>query len=199
MGIIVSNMFLSLDGVYQGPGGPEEDTEGGFAFGGWQVPFSDDGSDASISRSIDSLDALLLGRRTYDIFAAYWPDKEDSVGVKFNAVPKFVVSRTLDGAAWEGTTVLRDAASVARLRERFDEVHLFGSGELVRALLAENTLDRLQLWQYPVILGQGKRLLDTGTIPTALRLVQPARSFERGAVELVYERAGAVETGTMAD
>ncbi|ADX73846.1 deaminase [Pseudarthrobacter phenanthrenivorans] len=197
MGIIVANLFLTLDGVYQAPGGREEDSEGGFAFGGWQAPVSDDESEAAIEAEINKIDALLLGRKTYDIFAAYWPHQSGDIGGTLNRVPKFVVSTTLSDPAWAGTSVLPDPGEAGRLRDEFDEVHMFGSGALIRSLLAENVLDRLHLWLYPVTLGQGKRLFDAGTIPATFRLAEPARSFPKGAVSLVYERAGDVQTQDM--
>jgi dihydrofolate reductase len=197
VGIIVANLFLTLDGVYQAPGGREEDTEGNFAFGGWQAPVSDDESGAAIGAEIAKIDALLLGRKTYDIFAAYWPHQSDEIGGTLNRVPKFVVSKSLAAPGWEGTTVLPDATAAGRLREEYGEVHMFGSGVLIRSLLAAGVLDRLHVWLYPVTLGQGKRLFDAGTIPASFRLAEPARSFPKGAVSLVYERAGDVETQEM--
>ena len=197
MGVIVANLFLTLDGVYQAPGGREEDTEGNFAFGGWQAPVSDDESGAAIGAEIAKIDALLLGRKTYDIFAAYWPHQSDEIGGTLNRVPKFVVSKSLAAPGWEGTTVLPDATAAGRLREEYGEVHMFGSGVLIRSLLAAGVLDRLHVWLYPVTLGQGKRLFDAGTIPASFRLAEPARSFPKGAVSLVYERAGDVETQEM--
>ncbi|MGX1160198.1 dihydrofolate reductase [Arthrobacter sp. SLBN-100] len=198
MGIIVANLFLTLDGVYQAPGGREEDTEGNFTFGGWQAPVSDDEAGAAIGEEIAKIDALLLGRKTYDIFAAYWPHQSDEIGGTLNRVPKFVVSHSLAAPGWAGTKVLPDATAAGRLREEYGEVHMFGSGVLIRSLLAANVLDRLHLWLYPVTLGQGKRLFDAGTIPAAFRLAEPARSFPKGSVSLVYERAGDVETRDMA-
>ena len=197
MGIIVANLFITLDGVYQAPGGREEDTEGGFGFGGWQAPVSDDEADAAIGAEIGRIDALLLGRKTYDIFAAYWPQQSDMVGTTFNRVPKFVVSSSLTAPGWAGTTVLADAAAAGRLREDYGEVHMFGSGVLIRSLLKDNVIDRLHLWLYPVTLGQGKRLFDGGTIPASFRLAEPARTFPKGSVSLVYERAGDVRTQDM--
>jgi dihydrofolate reductase len=197
VGIIVANLFLTLDGVYQAPGGREEDTEGNFAFGGWQAPVSDDEAGAAIGAEIAKIDALLLGRKTYDIFAAYWPHQSDEIGGTLNRVPKFVVSKSLAAPGWEGTTVLPDATAAGRLREEYGEVHMFGSGVLIRSLLAADVLDRLHVWLYPVTLGQGKRLFDAGTIPASFRLAEPARSFPKGAVSLVYERAGDVETQEM--
>lgn len=197
MGSIVANMFITLDGVYQAPGGREEDISGGFEFGGWQAPVSDHEVGAAIGAEIDRIDALLLGRKTYDIFAAYWPQQSENIGGTFNRVPKFVVSSTLTNPSWEGTTVLRDAASAGRLRDEYDEVHMFGSGALIRSLIAEDVLDRLHLYLYPVALGHGKRLFDEGTLPTTFRLTQPARTFPKGAVSLVYERSGKIELQDM--
>ena len=199
MGIVAADLFITLDGVYQAPGGPEEDREGGFAFGGWQAPFGEDAIGASIMASIERTDALLLGRRTYDIFSSVWPFQPmtDPVAAKFAAIPKYVVSRTLTDPSWAGTTVLRDAAAVGPLRDQFDEVHTWGSGELLRALLAEGVLDRLNLWMYPIALGTGKRLFETGVVPTTFRPAKPAQVFDTGVMALVLEPAGGVETAEM--
>ena len=197
MGSIIANMFLTLDGVYQGPGGREEDPSDGFEFGGWQAPVSDDEAGAAIGAEIERIDALLLGRKTYDIFAAFWPRQSDDIGNRFNRVPKFVVSNTLTHPSWEGTTVLPDAPAAGRLREEYDEVHTFGSGVLIRSLLAADVLDRLHLYLYPLTLGQGKRLFADGTLPATFRLLQPAHTFPEGAVSLVYERAGKIELQDM--
>ncbi|GAA1055118.1 deaminase reductase [Agromyces luteolus] len=197
MGIVAVDLFITLDGVYQAPGGPEEDTEGGFAFGGWQAPYLDEKSGEVIGAGIDRLDALLLGRRTYDIFADYWPRHTDTqVGAKFADVPKFVASRTLTDPAWSGTTVVTDvAAEVPAIRDRFDEVHVIGSGDLARSLLAADLLDRLNLYLYPIAFGSGKRLFDAGSVPAAFTLARPPVAFPKGAVSLVYERAGVPVTG----
>ena len=197
MGIIAADLFLTLDGVYQAPGGRDEDPTDGFAFGGWQQHFADDASGASVMSSIERTDALLLGRRTYDIFSAFWPFQpaDDPIAAKFAAIPKYVVSRTLQDPSWAGTTVLPDAAAVGRLRDEFDEVHTWGSGALLRSLLAEGLLDRLNLWIYPIALGTGKRLFETGTVPTTFRPAQPAHVSDAGIMTLVLEPAGGVATG----
>jgi dihydrofolate reductase len=197
VGVIAADLFLTLDGVYQAPGGRDEDREGDFAFGGWQAPYTDEAIGATIMSSIQRTDALLLGRRTYDIFSAYWPfqSADDPVAARFAAIPKYVVSRTLQDPSWADTTVLPEAAAVGRLRDQFDEVHTWGSGELLRSLLAEGLLDRLNLWMYPIALGTGKRLFETGVVALAFRPAQPARVFESGVMALVFEPAGEVETG----
>lgn len=197
MGMLAVDLFITLDGVYQAPGGPEEDPEHGFEYGGWQAPYLDDESGAVIGAGIDRLDALLLGRKTYDIFAGYWPNQgDDAIAVKFNAVPKFVASRTLTDPTWQGTTVVSDVATDVRaIKDRFDEIHVIGSGDLARSLLAADLVDRLNLYLYPIAFGTGKRLFDTGTVPAAFRLAEPPRAFPKGAVSLVYERAGVPVTG----
>ena len=198
MGIVQVDLFITLDGVYQAPGGPDEDREGGFELGGWQGAYFDDESGATIGAGLERLDALLLGRRTYDIFAGYWPahGDDDPIAAKFNAVPKFVVSRTLTDPSWEGTTVLTDVATEVRaLKDRFGEVHVIGSGDLVTTLLREGLLDRLNLILYPLVLGSGKRLFGSGAVPAAFTLVRPPQAFPKGAVSLVYERAGDPVTG----
>lgn len=197
MGTISVDLFITLDGVYQGPGGPDEDDSNGFALGGWQGHYLDDENGAAIGEGIERMDALLLGRRTYDIFAAYWPYRGDEpIAVKFNAMPKFVVSRTLEQPSWEGTTALPDVADVRGLKDRFDDIHVVGSGDLARSLLEAGLVDRLNLYVYPLALGSGKRLFDGPTgVPVAFRLVEPPRAFPSGAMLLVYEPAGEPVTG----
>lgn len=200
MGILAVDLFTTLDGVYQAPGGPDEDRSGGFEHGGWQAPYFDDESGAVIGAGIDRLDALLLGRRTYDIFAGYWPHQGGNpVAAKFNAIPKFVASRTLTEAAWQGTAVVTDVATeVLALKSRFSEIHVIGSGTLARSLIAADLVDRLNLYVYPIAFGVGKRLFD-GTVPVAFRLAEPPVAFPKGAVSLVYERSGVPVTGIAID
>jgi dihydrofolate reductase len=198
MGILSVDLFITLDGVYQAPGGPEEDREGGFEFGGWQAAYSDDETGEAIVAGINRMDALLLGRRTYDIFAAFWPTRgdDDHIAVTFNALPKFVVSRSLTSPAWEGTTALSDVTDVAALKDRFNDIHVIGSGDLARSLLEADLVDRLNLFLYPLTFGTGKRLFADGTgVPAAFRFAQPPQAFPKGAVLLSYERAGAPITG----
>ena len=198
MGIISADLFITLDGVYQAPGGLDEDREGGFAFGGWQGPYTDEESGAAISAGIDRMDALLLGRRTYDIFAGYWPSKGDTfpIAAKLNAVPKFVVSRSVTDPEWAGTTAVADVTQVRALKDRFNEIHVIGSGHLIRSLLEADLVDRLNLFLYPLTFGSGKRLFADGTgVPAAFRRAQPPQAFPKGATWLVYERAGDPVTG----
>lgn len=198
MGIISVDLFITLDGVYQAPGGPEEDLSDGFEFGGWQGAYFDDESGAVIGAGIDRMDALLLGRRTYDIFASYWPHQGDEfpIATKLNAVDKFVVSRTITEPSWAGTTVLSELTEVAALKEKFTDIHVIGSGDLARSLLRADLVDRLNLYLYPLTLGSGKRLFAEGTgVPAAFRLVQPPVAFPKGSIALSYERAGLPVTG----
>ena len=198
MGIISVDLFITLDGVYQAPGGPDEDRGGGFEFGGWQAQYAGDGVGAAVAAGIERMDALLLGRTTYDIFAGYWPNQgpDNPFAAKLNAVPKFVVSRSLTDPAWAGTTALSEVAQVQALKDRFDEIHVIGSGVLVRSLLEADLVDRLNLFLYPLTLGSGKRLFADGTgVPAAFRLAQPPQAFPKGAIWLVYERAGAPVAG----
>ncbi|WP_091467213.1 dihydrofolate reductase family protein [Paenarthrobacter nitroguajacolicus] len=196
MGILTANLFVTLDGVYQAPGGPEEDRGGGFEFGGWQAAYFDDETGEAIGAGIDRMDALLLGRKTYDIFAGFWPHQEDHIGETFNALPKFVVSQTLTRPEWEGTTALAEVSELSEVKERFLDIHMFGSGHLIRSLLEADLLDRLNLFLYPLTFGSGKRLFADGSgVPAAFRFAQPPWAFPKGAVLLSYERAGAPITG----
>lgn len=197
MGIVCADLFTTLDGVYQAPGGPDEDPAGGFPFGGWQGAYVDEESAEVILAGIRGMDALLLGRATYDIFAGYWPHQgENWIAAILNALPKYVVSSSMTGASWRGTTVLPDVDAVRSVRNRFHEVHVIGSGLLVRSLLGADLLDRLNLIVYPVTFGMGKRLLGDGVaVPASFRLTQPPRAFPSGAVHLVYDRVGVPVTG----
>jgi dihydrofolate reductase len=201
MGALVVNMFTSLDGVLQGPGAPDEDREGGFEYGGWQAPYLDEESGKVVGDHIAGLEALLLGRKTYEIFAAYWPKQpaEGPIAARLNAAPKYVASQTLDTVAWTNSRLLEGdlAEAVGRLKARFGRVDVIGSGNLVQTLLREELVDRLNLWVHPVLLGSGKRLFAKGTVPTALGLVESA-TFPKGVVHLIYERAGHPTFGSVA-
>lgn len=202
MGIIVAHEFVTLDGVMQSPGAPDEDREGGFEHGGWQAPYVGDEAGPLVFEQYQSMNALLLGRKTYDIFAGYWPQAPADIPFTalFNNAPKYVVSRSLDRTDWRGTTILRGAggAEIEPVKQQHTEVHVVGSGALMQSLLANGLVDRINLWVYPVLLGTGKRLFREGIAPTALRLLD-SRSFASGAVVLKYERAGKPGYGNMAE
>ncbi|MFJ5772925.1 dihydrofolate reductase family protein [Streptomyces sp. NPDC093094] len=203
MARLVSTVFVTLDGVYQAPGGPEEDTRDGFRQGGWSVPYGDDDFGAFVTEVFARPAAFLLGRHTYDIFASYWPkitDPSDPVAGKLNALPKYVASTTLGEPAWAGTTVLRGdlAKEVGSLKERIDgEVQIHGSGALVGSLLDLGLVDTLHLLTFPVVLGAGRRLFREGSLPTAFRHVA-GRVTSAGVTLQTYERAGDPEYGTYA-
>ena len=201
MGMLSLDLFITLDSVYQSPGGPDEDPSGGFRYGGWQAPYTDDAAGTWIMGNIEHMDALLLGRRTYDIFAAYWPARGigNPIAARFHAMPKFVMSRSLTDPVWHGTTALAAVNEVAGAKERFADMHMVGSGNLARSLLDADLVDRLNLLLYPLTFGGGKRLFshDAG-IPAAFRLAEPPLAFSTGAVALSYERAGAPVTGVVA-
>lgn len=202
MGIIVAHEFMTLDGVVQAPGGPDEDQENGFTHGGWQAPYTGDDTGEVVVAWYESMSALLLGRKTYDIFAGYWPlvPAGNPFADRFNTSPKYVVSRGLEHADWAGTTILRDAtpAEIAPLKERHAELHVVGSSALMQTLLAHNLVDRLDILLYPVLLGSGKRLFRDGIAPAAMTLVN-SRIFPGGPIALTYERAGRPAYGTMSE
>lgn len=201
MGQLVVDMFVTLDGVMQAPGEPDEDRDGGFEHGGWQAPYFDEESGKLMGEQIARVDALLLGRKTYEIFAAYWPKApaDDPIAAKLNGVRKYVASRTLGAVEWNNSTLIEGevADEVPRLTQDHGELLVIGSGNLVQTLLRHDLVDLLNLWVYPVLLGTGKRLFADGTIPTALRLTGSA-TFAGGAVLLSYERAGKPTYGNMA-
>ncbi|MFJ3703255.1 MULTISPECIES: dihydrofolate reductase family protein [Streptomyces] len=194
--------FVSLDGVMQGPGGPDEDTTGGFEYGGWTVPFADEGMGAFVSEVFDRSGAYLLGRRTYDIFSSYWPlvtDPQDPIAARLNTLPKHVVSRTLTDPEWENTTVVAGdvPAEVARLKERTaeGELQIHGSGTLAQSLLAHDLIDEVNLIVHPVYLGGGRRLFADGGQPTAFELTG-ARTTGSGIAIHTYRPAGRARFGT---
>jgi dihydrofolate reductase len=188
MGTIEIELFATLDLVGQAPGGPEEDPQDGFAFGGWQAPLFDDVAGAQVAAAYDGTDALLLGRRTYDIFAAYWPHQDDDFGRLFNRVPKYVATRGEPDLTWEGSSRLGPdlAAGVQELRERHEHVKVVGSLNLVQSLLAGRLFDRLDLWIHPILLGSGKTVFDGGQVPTSLSLLEAPVAGPRGTVLLRY-------------
>ena len=202
MAKIVVGTFLTVDGVMQAPGAPDEDREGGFQHGGWLVPYFDEGMGRLISEWTNEADGLLLGRRTYEIFAAHWPHVggDDPVAAKLNSVPKYVASRTLDAVEWNNSTLLRGdiPEEVASLKEEQEgEIQVTGSGDLHQTLIKHGLVDEYRLWIFPVLLGAGKRLFAGGTVPRGLRLVD-TKTFSTGVTILTYERAGELEYGSFA-
>jgi dihydrofolate reductase len=202
-GRIQIDLFTTLDLVAQAPGGPEEDPSDGFPFGGWQAPLMDETVGRNIGDGISRLDALVLGRRTYDIFAAYWPGHtgpDNEIADVFNRVPKYVASRGTPALDWDGTTQLGAdlAAAMSDLRARHENIHIIGSVDFVQTLLAEQLFDELALWIYPIVLGQGKKVFPDGAIPANLELLAPPVVGSSGAVLLRYgPLPGVPATGDM--
>jgi dihydrofolate reductase len=200
MGRLTVQMFVTLDGVVQAPGGVEEDREGGFPYGGWQFPFLDEGSLGKIGKNLESMDALLIGRKTYDIFAGYWPKApaDNPFSHKMNEVPKYVASRTLGQVDWQNTLLIEGdlTEAVNRIKVDHGEVYVIGSPDLVQSLMHGRLVDRFVLVIYPIVLGCGKRLFPEGAIPTRLKLVD-SRVGESGSVLMTYETAGKPTCGTM--
>ena len=197
---LVVGTFLTMDGVMQAPGGPDEDRDGGFQHGGWLVPYFDEKLVEIMTEWATRADAFLFGRRTYEIFAGSWPnstDPADQIATALNTRPKFVASRTLDRLEWSNSSLLRGdvAEAVAGLKaEAGGEIQVHGSGDLTQTLLRHDLVDTLRIWQFPVVLGTGKRLFGEGASPRGFRLVD-TRAATTGAVLHVYERAGELRYG----
>ena len=191
MGLIHIDLFTTLDGVAQAPGGPDEDADDGFAFGGWQAPLIDEVVGEEIDSGMAGMDALLLGRRTYDIFASYWPHAEGNIARLFNRLPKYVASRQTPTLEWAHSTLLGPdvVAAVRELRDRHGNIHVIGSLDFVQTLFAERLFDRLTLWVYPILLGGGKKVFARGVVPTNLRLIEPVVASPKGAVMQRYALA----------
>jgi dihydrofolate reductase len=202
MSKLVVGTFLTLDGVMQAPGGPDEDRSGGFDHGGWMVPYLDDMIMQVMMDWIRRADGLLLGRRTYEIFAASWPyaSADDPMAAKLNSVRKYVASRTLSRVDWQHSTLLTGniADAVRELKgEAGGELQVHGSGELIQTLLKHDLIDEFRLWFFPVLLGTGKRLFGEGTVPAGLKLIETQTSTT-GAVLQVHQAAGKPSYGTYA-
>ena len=197
MRTLAVNTFVSLDGVMQAPGGPHEDPTGGFTAGGWAVNSFDE---AMLRRMEDAGPyELLLGRGTYEIFAAHWPYDEGPVAEHLNRTRKHVASMTLDRVDWSNSTLIEgDVAEYVRALKAEDgpEVQVHGSPGLIQTLLEHDLIDEFRIWIFPVALGTGKRLFGDGTIPVALKLVDSVVS-ETGVTINTYARAGEIEIGEM--
>ncbi len=195
------NTFLTLDGVMQAPGGPGEDDEAGFSHGGWQANYSDDTVGEAMGAFMGVPFDLLLGRKTYDIFAGYWPNHPGDPGDKLNNARKYVASRTLDKVDWQNSMLIKGdvAKEVAKLKEQDGpEIHVYGSGDLAQTLLKNSLVDELHLLIYPLLLGTGKRLFADGTVPTSLK-VTDSKLSSTGIVFAKYEPAGEIIYGTVGD
>ncbi len=189
---LVVGTFLSMDGVMQAPGDPQEDTEGGFKHGGWQIPLFDADAGKIMDGQMAATEALLLGRKTYQIFAAYWPTApdDDPFAKKMNSLPKYVVSTTLDKAEWNNSTLIKRnvAEEVAKLKQHpgSGTLSVIGSGKLAQTLMQHDLVDEYILWIHPIVLGSGKRLFADGIVPLNFKLAD-TKTTGSGIVILTYQ------------
>ena len=192
---IVVLSFITLDGVMQAPGGPEEDTSGVFKYGGWSAPYFDDVVDKVMEKQMKPAD-LLLGRKTFEIFASYWPDHAD-FWPGINDVTKYVLSETMEKSDWKNSVFLKSLADIKKLRNsEGSDIQVWGSSKLVQLLLKNDLVDELWLKIYPLLLGQGKKLFDNGTIPAAFALTESSVT-PTGVIIANYKRSGKVKTGSL--
>lgn len=191
---IIVLSFITLDGVMQGPGGPEEDTSGGFKYGGWTVPFFDEIAGEEMTKQMKPAD-LLLGRKTFEIFANYWPKHADAwPGI--NDVTKYVVSKSLTETKWQNSVILKSAEEIKKIKDEDGlDLQVHGSGNLIQTLLKQDLVDELWLKIFPVTLGKGKRLFDGGSIPAAFKLMY-SNITPSGVIFASYKRNGDVKTGS---
>lgn len=189
---IIVGSFISLDGVMQAAGGPEE----GFQYGGWSAPYYDEALDKIAERQKRPAKDLLLGRKTFEIFASFFPDHED-IWPGVNDVTKYVMSRTMDKSGWNNSVFLKTADDIKKLKQtEGSDLQVHGSGNLVQTLLKHDLVDELWLLIHPVTLGTGKKLFESGAIPAAFSLVE-STATPSGVIAAHYRRAGEIKTGTM--
>jgi dihydrofolate reductase len=197
---IIVLTFITLDGVVQAPGGPEEDPSGGFKYGGWSAPYGDEVSGKVMQKQMEPAD-ILLGRKTFEIFANYWPERAD-YWPGLNDVTKYVLSNTIKktdpiAIGWKNTVILTSVADIEKLKNSAgSDIKVWGSGELVQLLLEHDLADELWLKIYPLTLGKGKKLFNKGTIPAAFTLTESVVT-PSGVIFVNYKRAGEVKTGTI--
>lgn len=197
--------FVTLDGVMQAPGGPEEDTTGGFKYGGWVAGYWDDILGGVMGQQMAEPFDLLLGRKTYEIFAAYWPyvksdDPDGIIADKFNSAKKYVASRTLKELGWSNSMLIKGdtVQEIKNLKaQNGPELQVHGSGNLIQTLLKNDLVDELRLKIFPITLGTGKRLFSDGTVPAGFRLID-SKTSTTGVIVANYERAGKAKTGLLA-
>lgn len=189
--------MVTLDGVMQAPGGPEEDKSGGFNYGGWTAPFAAANGSEFFQKNMQPAE-YLLGRRTFEIFAGYWPQHAD-VWAGINDGIKYVLSNTMHKTDWQNTTFLKNVEDIKKLKEsEGSELHVWGSGKLIQLLLKNDLVDELRLVTYPLTLGEGQKLFGEGTIPAAYTLTENTVT-PSGVIMANYQRAGKIETGTVGD
>lgn len=187
--------FITLDGVMQAPGGSEEDTAQGFTYGGWTSPFFDEETGKEMEKQMSGEYDLLLGRKTYDIFAGYWPENTET-WPQVNKITKYVVSKTITHPTWENTVVVKDTEELKVLRNSDgSDLQVYGSGDLVQTLMKHDMVDEFWLKIFPITLGTGKLLFDTGTIPASFKLFE-SKITPSGVIFAYLKRAGEVKTGS---
>ena len=198
---LITTTFLTLDGVMQAPGGPQEDDSGGFTYGGWSVNFWDDAMGTAMGQIMGKPFDLVLGRRTYEIFASYWPNAPEEAGAKpLNDATKYVASHGQPSLDWGPSLLLEgDVAEAVNALKQGDgpELQVHGSGNLIQTLMRGNLIDEYHLWVFPVVIGSGKRLFADGAIPAALKLVD-SQVASTGVFIGTYEPAGELVTGSFA-
>jgi dihydrofolate reductase len=194
---IIVLSFITLDGVMQAPGGPEEDTSGGFRYGGWTAPYFDEAAGKIMEKQMKPAD-LLLGRKTFDIFASYWP-QHAQMWPGINEVTKYVLSNTLETSEWNNSVFFKSLADILNLKNsEGSDLQVHGSGELIQLLLQHDLVDELWLKIFPLTLGEGKKLFASGTIPAAFTLTESSVT-PSGIIIANYTRAGEVQTGTVGE
>ena len=195
---IIAITQVTLDGVMQSPGGPEEDPTNGFTLGGWAMPFVDESLSQAIHETIAGEFDMLLGRRTYEIFAAYWPNHRGAIAMAFNEATKYVVTHRLDRFDWKHSQGIGgDVVDEVRTLKASDgpPLHIWGSSQLLQTLIAADLIDEYRIWVFPLVLGKGKRLFENGVPPRGLALIA-TRSTPKGVVLNSYRSAGPVKTGS---
>lgn len=199
---MITTTFVTLDGVMQAPGGPSEDESGEFKYGGWQFPFSSDAVGAFIDEAMSEQFDLLLGRKTYDIFASYWPFHEDNpVGAAFKKATKYVASRSQIELPWEGSRLIQGDVNEYLRRLKQDDgpdLHVWGSGDLIKTLLQGDVIDEMRVLTYPIVVGPGKRLFD-GRSPARTFTVSRTAIASDGVIIAAYRPAGDVVTGVVGE
>jgi dihydrofolate reductase len=192
---IIVTEFVTLDGVVQAPGGPDEDTSGGFKYGGWTASYGDEVFGKVLEKQMKPAD-LLLGRKTFEIFASYWPEHENGwPGI--NDVTKYVMSKTMKKSDWKNSVFLKSLADIKKLKNsKGSDIKVWGSSKLIQTLLENDLVDELWLKIFPLTLGKGKKLFDNGTVPAALTLIESTVT-PSGVIIANYKRAGKVKTGTV--
>jgi dihydrofolate reductase len=192
---IIVLSFITLDGVMQAPGGPDEDKSSGFEYGGWSAPYSDEVSGKAMQKQMAPTD-ILLGRKTFEIFANYWPQHAD-YWPGINEVTKYVLSNTIDKSDWQNSVFLKSVDDIKKLKSsEGGDIKVWGSGELTQLLLQHDLVDELWLKTYPLLLGKGKKLFGSGTISAAFTLIESSVT-PNGVIFANYKRAGKVKTGTI--